>query len=63
MPKINLCFFGWFNDVDVKTAINLANNQEVDISNMEQRQLIKKLNSGEFALSLKNKLIWNKQTN
>jgi len=51
MPSINLCFQGYINGVEVTKATN-ADGESVDVSEMSEGELCRKLNAGELFVSL-----------
>jgi len=54
-PKIDLCFQGWLRRAPIKQVDDL-NGKIVDVSNKSTQELVQKLQSGEWMISLQNVL-------
>lgn len=58
MPEINFCFSGWINgaDIDEVTVFTDGMPETKDISQESAAEVVAKLRSGEYALSLADSL-------
>lgn len=52
MPKIDLCFRGWFIGTNISTAIDGKSFKPVAVSDMTSEELVEKLRLGDLLLSL-----------
>jgi len=52
MPKISFCFSGWVNGANVSVVMDVASGQEVDVTDLTVNEVVERLLSGEWALSL-----------
>ena len=57
MPKINLCFQGWLQGIEVNQIFATGELETpINVSNISSQQLVRQLQSGEWAISLKEAL-------
>jgi hypothetical protein len=52
MPKIDLCFQGWFRGVEITEASDLSTFQTVSVVNMDAKELVEALKAGKLAIGL-----------
>lgn len=52
MAVISFQFSGWMNDVSIDTVMEVETGKDVDVSKMPSQDVIEKLNSGVYAISL-----------
>jgi len=50
--KINFCFEGWINGANVETVTETATGKKIKVDSLPKETVIKKLESGEFSISL-----------
>ena len=51
MPKISFSFTGAVDNAEITKAIDLSTMRAIDVSNMSSKELLQKINNGEFALN------------
>lgn len=56
MPEIHFSFSGWVNSALITEAYNIKSGEKVDVSKMDAKELINKIESGELAISLSDAL-------
>jgi hypothetical protein len=55
MPKISFCFSGWVVGANIRSATDDQGN-DVDVTGLTSKELVKKLKAGELIISLSSSL-------
>ena len=61
MAKINFSFSGWVVEADVTKVTETATGNEIDVSGVNEREVARRLNEGEWTIALGDHLYENRK--